>query len=116
MATYFMDKKIVGRALLLLSVLLQSFSFLCIKYASMETGVAMLALLALACFFLVSRAVVWQKVLGLVELSSVYPYNALVQIPIFLFAVFLFGETIRPHHVAGFLIMLGGLFLLSRKA
>jgi undecaprenyl phosphate-alpha-L-ara4N flippase subunit ArnE len=104
-----------GILLLGLSIVLQSFSFLCIKYASMHTGLATVALLGLAGVFLISRAVVWQNVLGLVDLSAAYPFNSLVQVLIFLYAVFLFGETVGLHHIVGLALMLCGLTLLARQ-
>lgn len=111
-----MDKRISGRGLLALSILLQSFSFLCIKYASLQTGLAVLALLALAGFFIVSRAVVWQFVLQSFELSTAYPFTSLGQVLVFIYAVTLFGEHVVLHHLIGIVLMVSGLVIMMRKA
>jgi multidrug transporter EmrE-like cation transporter len=111
-----MNRLASGKILLALSIVLQSLSVICIKYASMREGAATVALLALASVLLVARAATWQGVLGRIELSRAYPFTSLVQVLIFLSAVFLFGEAVAPHHVIGLAVMLAGLVLLSRKS
>ena len=105
-----------GKTLLAASIVLQALSVVCIKYAAMRQGLATIALLCLAALLLVARAATWQGVLGRIELSRAYPFTSLVQVLIFLSAVFLFGETVGLHHFIGLAIMLAGLVLLSRKA
>ncbi len=100
---------------LALTVLLQSLSFLTLKYASMESGPMTAVLLAIALLFMLSRAVVWQKLLVGNEVSMLYPFAALVQVVILVYAVALFGESITPGNVAGLLLMLLGLRLLVRE-
>jgi len=102
--------------LLAVSILLQSFSFLSIKYASLATGWEMAVLLSTGFGFLVLRAVTWQNVLKRVPLSKVYPFMSLVQILIFLYAVFLFHEHVAWFHVAGLSLMLLGLYVLGKSA
>jgi multidrug transporter EmrE-like cation transporter len=113
---FVMDRIWSSAILLMLSILLQSLSVVCIKYASMRSGAATIVLLGLASTSLVARAATWQRVLARLELSRAYPFTSLVQVIILLSAVFLFGEAIAPHHVVGLAVMLIGLIVLTRKA
>ena len=100
--------------LLILGVLLQSFSFLSMKYASIYTSYS-LALLGIAFLFIASRAYIWQIVLKHNELSRVYPFNSLVQVLIFVYAVMLFGESVNSWHVVGLGLMICGVILLGKS-
>lgn len=99
--------------LIILGVLLQSFSFLSMKYASIYTGYS-LALLGIAFLFIASRAYIWQIVLKHNELSRVYPFNSLVQVLIFVYAVVLFGESANSWHVVGLGLMIIGLYIIGK--
>lgn len=101
-------------SLLLASVFLQSFSFLSIKFSTTHENIFML-LLALALFFLVIRAIVWQVLLKYVELSKVYPFASLVQVLIFIYAVVIFDEDITNQNIIGLIIMLSGIYYISKK-
>lgn len=72
-------------------------------------------LLALGLFFIFARAVVWQIVLYNYSLSKVYPFNSLVQILILLYSYFLFNESIYYYHIIGVILMITGLFVISRE-
>ena len=63
--------KVFNNTLLLLisSIFLQSFSFLSIKFSTIQESFYALILLVVAFFFLVARAIVWQILLKSVELS-----------------------------------------------
>lgn len=65
-------------------------------------------------FFIGLRAIFWQHLLKLVDLSSVYPYAAFVQVLILLYAVVLFDEAITLNNLVGLAIMLAGVFFISR--
>lgn len=99
--------------LVLIAILLQSFSFLTIKYASIYEAYSLI-LLGVAFGFIVSRAYIWQVVLKHNELSRVYPFNSLVQVLIFVYAVVLFGETITLWHIVGLGLMVYGLYIMGR--
>lgn len=101
--------------LLISSIFLQSFSFLSIKFSTMQEGFYAIVLLLLAFFFLGSRAVVWQVLLRNIELSKIYPYASLVQILILIYAVVFFHETINIYNIIGTIIMLSGIYYMSRK-
>lgn len=115
MVMFYMDSQMRGKALLTLSILLQSFSFLCIKFASLQTGFLVLGLLGLAACFIVGRAVVWQFVLQQYELSTAYPFTSLSQVLVFVYAVMLFQEHVELHHVAGVILMMAGLLVMMKK-
>ena len=101
--------------LLPLTIVLQSFSFLSIKYSTLQTGVTTIVLLILALGLLGLRAILWQRLLKLTDLSHVYPFAALVQVLILLYAVLLFDESISLNNVIGLLLMLIGVYFLSRQ-
>lgn len=71
--------------------------------------------LCIAFVFMGLRAIVWQFLLKLRELSFVYPFASLVQIIILIYAVVLFKETVTIYNVIGLFIMLGGIFYISRS-
>jgi multidrug transporter EmrE-like cation transporter len=99
---------------LVVSILLQSFSALTIKYASMASGSMSIFLLSFAFVFIVIRAVVWQYVLSRFPLSFVYPFTSLVQVLILIYAVFLFDETVSFFQMIGFVMMLIGLTVIAK--
>ncbi len=101
--------------LVILSIVLQSFSFLSLKYASMAHGGAMIALLVIAGAFLVARALVWTNALGRADLSRVYPFTALFQVLIFVYAIALFHETVHLSDLFGLGLMVCGLVLIARE-
>jgi len=100
--------------LVLLGVFLQSLSFLSIKYASAYPTLSII-LMILAFAFILTRAYVWQIILQYNELSRVYPFNSLVQVLIFLYAVFLFHETITLTNIMGLILMITGLYFIGKK-
>jgi multidrug transporter EmrE-like cation transporter len=95
--------------LIILAILLQSFSLLFIKYANLYSQF----LLVVAFAFMILRAYFWQIILKYNELSKVYPLNALVQVLVLLYAVFLFHENIELHHILGIISMMTGIALLG---
>ena len=101
--------------LLISSIFLQSFSFLSIKYSTMQEGLTVFILLGIAFIFLGARAVVWQMLLKFVELSKIYPYAALVQILILLYSVVLFHENVTVYNILGLGLMLSGIYYMSQK-
>lgn len=106
--------KIEKLNLIILGILIQSFSFLTIKYASVYQAYSLI-LLGVAFALIVSRAFIWQIVLKHNELSRVYPFNSLVQILIFVYAVVLFGEVVSFWHVVGLGLMVSGLYLIGKE-
>lgn len=109
--------KISDKSLLLLisSIFLQSFSFLSIKFSTMQENIYALILLVLAFFFLGSRAIVWQMLLKHTELSKIYPFASLVQVLILIYSVVIFNENVTINNIIGLLIMLSGIYYISRK-
>lgn len=101
--------------LLVLSIFLQSFSFLSIKFATMQENLYIIVLLIIAFLFLVARAIVWQILLKSIELSKIYPYASLVQVLILIYAVVFFHESVTIYNVIGLVIMLSGISYMSRK-
>lgn len=101
--------------LLALSIFLQSFSFLSIKFSTQQSeNLYILLWLLLAFLFIGARAIIWQKLLLVTELSKIYPYTSLVQVLIFFYAVVFFHESVMFHHILGLLIMLTGLVLITK--
>ena len=101
--------------LLVSSVFLQSFSFLSIKFSTMQEELYTLILLVLAFFFLGARAIVWQMLLKHIELSKIYPFASLVQVLILIYSVMIFNENVTITNLIGFIIMLSGIYYMSRK-
>jgi len=100
--------------LVLLGVFLQSLSFLSIKYASVYSTLS-IGLMIVAFGFIIARAYIWQIILQYNELSRVYPFNSLVQVLIFLYAVILFHETITLTNIIGLILMITGLYFIGKK-
>lgn len=98
---------------IILAIFLQSFSFLNIKYASIYENYSLI-LLGVAFTFIVLRAYIWQIILKHNELSRVYPFNSLVQILIFIYAVVLFDETVSFWNIIGLGFMIYGIILLGK--
>ena len=94
-----LDPPIIG--LLAVTIFLQSFSFLSLKYATGATGALLPGLLGLTFLFLAARAILWQRLLLRADLSLVYPFAALVQVLVVIYAVTLFGETVSMSNIAG---------------
>lgn len=109
--------KILDNTLLLLisSIFLQSFSFLSIKFSTMQEGFYVIVLLVLSFFFLGTRAIVWQILLKTIELSKIYPYASLVQILILVYSVVLFNEDVSVYNILGLIIMLSGIYYMSNR-
>lgn len=106
--------KIERANILLLSIFLQSLSFLTIKLSTIYNNYITLLLLVLTFCFLILRALTWQIVLKNNPISKVYPFNSLVQILIFLYAVVLFDENITFGNIAGLFFMITGIILLGK--
>jgi len=106
--------KVTKVNLIVVAILLQSFSFLTIKYASIYETYSLI-LLGVTFGFIVSRAYIWQIVLKYNELSRVYPFNSLVQILIFVYAVVLFGEAVTFWNLVGLGLMVCGVILLGKR-
>ena len=100
--------------LLISSIFLQSFSFLSIKFSTMNEGLTTFLLLALAFVFFGSRVVVWQILLKSLALSKVYPFTSLVQILILIYSAIFFNESITANNIFGVLIMISGVFYMSK--
>jgi drug/metabolite transporter (DMT)-like permease len=101
--------------LLGVTILIHSFSFLSLKYATLQSGFMAAALIACALCFMAARAVLWQRLLGLGDLSYVYPFTALVQVIILAYAVVLFGESVTPGNMLGLALMLSGAFVMASR-
>lgn len=101
--------------ILFFSILLQSFSFLSIKFATLSNGYVSILLLILTFVFLVLRAITWQIVLKFNPIAKVYPFNSLVQVLIFLYAVILFNESITIGNIIGLAFMIIGIILLGKN-
>lgn len=97
-----------------MSILLQSFSLLSLKFAAHLEGLVVIVLIGTALCFLAARAALWQKVLQDSEITVVYPFAALVQIVILFYAVVLFGESLTLNNFFGVCLMLFGIYLISK--
>ena len=100
--------------LLVVTIFLQSFSLLSVKYSTLGSGFSSFVLLIVAFGFIGFRALLWQYLLTRVELSRVYPFASLVQVLIFVYAVVLFNEVITTNNIVGLLLMLAGVVFMSR--
>lgn len=98
--------------LLSTSIFLQSFSFLSIKISTFKEGLEIYLFILLAFIFMGLRAIVWQFLLKLAQLSIIYPLAALVQVLILIYAVLFFDERITIFNIVGLTVMLGGIFYL----
>jgi uncharacterized membrane protein len=101
--------------LLVATVFIQSFVFLSVKISTVQTGALTAGFLVLAFGLMGLRALLWQKLLHYADLSLVYPFTSLVQIPILLYAVLLFNESLATGHFFGLILMLTGAFIMSGK-
>lgn len=70
-----------------------------------------LGLLVLALF---AYAVIWQQLIKRMPLSTVYPFKGVVVIYNLVWALLLFGEQITPANVIGSVLILTGIFVVSR--
>ena len=100
--------------LIVITIFFQSFTLLSIKFSTLNTGIVSFVLLVVAFVFLGLRAILWQYLLKLTDLSHVYPYAALVQVLLVLYAVILFNETITTGNVVGLFMMLTGIYIMAR--
>lgn len=98
----------------ILAVFLQSFSFLSIKYAALYEACSII-LLCVAFLFIITRAYVWQVVIKCNELSRVYPYNSLVQVLVFIYAIVFFDESVSLRHIMGLGLMISGLYFMGKS-
>ena len=101
--------------LLVASIFLQSFSILSIKISTLQTGLLAFVLLVVAFGFIGLRTIFWQYLLESEDLSRVYPYASFVQVLILLYAAILFKEPVTLFNIIGLIMMLGGIFYMSRK-
>ena len=97
------------------TILIHSFSFLSLKYATLQSGLVTVGLIACALCFMAARAVLWQRLLVLGDLSYVYPFTSLVQVIILFYAVILFGESVSPGNFVVIALMLAGSFIIVGK-
>lgn len=81
----------------------------------MHEGFYTLMLLMLAFFFLGTRAIIWQMLLKHIELSKIYPFASLVQVLILIYSVVIFNENVTVTNIIGLIIMLNGIYYMSRK-
>jgi drug/metabolite transporter (DMT)-like permease len=100
-------------ALLTATILAHSFSFLCLKYATLQSGLLAWGLIGCALCFMAARAIIWQRLLGLGDLSYLYPFTALVQLIILFYAIALFGESVTLGNLLGLGFMLAGAFFMT---
>lgn len=56
----------------------------------------------------------WLVLLSRLDLSLLYPFGALQYILVFAFSYFLLGEHIGAGRIAGALVVLAGIFIISR--
>jgi drug/metabolite transporter (DMT)-like permease len=101
--------------LLTLSIFIHSLSFLSIKISTLQTGGWAIAFLAAAFLFMGLRALLWQKLLQRADLSTLYPFTALVQVLILLYAVAMFNEEVTTGHLLGLLLMLAGAYVIATE-
>ena len=106
--------------LIVCNILLQIGSISLVKIASIDAAhwfdvffcIPYFSALVLLCV----RAVLWQSLLNQVDLSVVYPFNAVVPLFIFTIGVVFFREPFYLNHVFGIaLIILGLLFVIEKN-
>jgi drug/metabolite transporter (DMT)-like permease len=102
-------------ALAIMAVVLQSSSFLILKLGNEYTGYIKLSLFLLALVLVFSRAVVWQRILHLVPLSKAYPFTLLTQVIIVTYGILFFNESLKISQVAGLVLILLGLLIISKE-
>lgn len=101
--------------LLVASILLQSFSFLSIKFSTLHEGLSLYVLLLMAFIFLGARSFVWQMLLKYNDLSKVYPFASLVQVVILIYSVLFFHEDVSVNNLVGLFLMLSGIYFIAGK-
>ena len=101
--------------ILTLTIFIQSFSVLTLKYATMTTGLLAVFFVGLSFSCLVSRAVLWQGLLARTELSLIYPYTSLAQVLILVYSALLFQEPLSIGHLAGLALMLAGAWTMAER-
>jgi len=97
-----MNKTATAVLLIAATILLQSFSFLAIKFAAITHGDNVWLYLSVAFTMILGRAWLWQIVLKYISLSIIY-------------AVVFFNEHIIIDHLLGLILMLGGLFMITKS-
>lgn len=102
----------------LLSVLIQSFTIIILKYAAVQCGqlfcwsVAGFYLLAAACIG--SRVITWNLALSKGNLSDVYVFTALNPVLLLVLAFLILGEHVSTISIAGAVIIVSGIYLQQR--
>ena len=96
------------------TIMLHSFSLLSLKYATLNSGLLALGLIACALCISALRAFLWQRLLAMRELSYLYPYTALVQLVIPFYAVTLFGESVTSGNLLGLGFIVAGSFTMAQ--
>ena len=97
------------------TIVIHSFSFLSLKYATLQSGLVAMGLIGCGVGFMAARAILWQRLLALGELSYIYPFTALVQVIILFYAVVLFGESFSLGNFVGIALMLAGTLVMADK-
>lgn len=105
---------IYKKQLIAIVIILQSFTFLVTKFATIYKDF-FIVLLGIVFFIYILRAYFWQKILIHNRLSDVYPFNSLVNILILIYSVFIFNETVDVYNILGVCLMIYGLFMMSTK-
>jgi multidrug transporter EmrE-like cation transporter len=108
---------------ILLSVFLSSVGQIVLKYGAVKTESANHSLLislinptniiGLALYGL--SAVVWMLVLKRVELSYAYPMVSLGYVLVFIASYYLFGESLNFNRIIGLVLIMAGIFFVSRS-
>jgi len=101
--------------LIFCAIILQSLSFLSIKFASDSPIQFSIWLIALGFLFMLIRAIVWQIILKHNQLSKVYPFNALVQVVILIFSATIYHEDVTVYNLLGLMLMVFGVVLLGKS-
>ncbi len=102
---------------LLLVYLLNSFTSICIKWASAGEflGWQYIMGIAAAVFLLALYAVLWQQMLKKIELSTAYMFKGTGVIFVLFYSVFLFGETISLPNILGSILIIMGITLYAKE-
>lgn len=108
-------KGFTGHLTIQLAYMIFSLSVLSMKYASsFDFGSGafsryyLLAILLMACY-----AFFWQKILAVYSLTRAYSWKSLVFIWVFLFSVFIFGESVTWKNIMGALLIVSGAILVN---
>jgi len=100
---------------LAVTIFLQSFSILSIKFSTLYIDYIAVIFLVLAFVFMVARSFLWQIVLRNNSLSTVYPYTSLVQLLVYFYAVIIFDEVVNFNNILGLTTVFIGIFFLSKE-